>query len=297
MRSIILITIIFLATLNIAVGQGCSDAGLCTVAGLDSGDDSKTDNVTFKMSTLFGLGEQNVFHVTGQVEAIIPTSKSQILQVKIPYNSTFGNLGNVSGLGDLSITFNQNIYSGKNTGINIVAGFKIPSSDANKTLDGYSLPMAYQPSLGTYDIILGLSSTINMWHIAAGYQHSFGNNLNEFLHSDDNPAYFNNYNESFHLKRADDIMLRVERRILIKESSLILGALPIYHLANDQIKDGIEVDNSSGLTFNLVSKFEKQIANNWVFEAVLAAPIIDKEVRPDGLTRSFVGVISFAKSF
>jgi hypothetical protein len=294
MRSIIIIFLVLLIT-QISLSQGCSDAGLCTVTGLDSGSEKNPEDVTFRFSTVFGLGEQNVFHTSVQLEAIIPVIESQSIQVKIPYNSTFGNLGNVSGLGDLTLTINQNLFSGIKTGVNVIAGVKIPSSDANKTLNGYSLPMAYQPSLGTYDIIFGISSTFNKWHLGIGYQHSFGNNLNEFQHSNGNPVNFNNYNESYHLKRADDIMLRLERSILIKEAKILLGALPIYHLGDDKIRNGEEVAKSSGLTLNLVSKLVSKLGKNWFLEALLAAPIIDKEARPDGLTRSFVASVSIYK--
>ncbi len=63
-----------------------------------------------------------------------------------------------------------------------------------------------------------------------GYQHSFGHNLNEFEHTDSNPPNFNNYNESYHLQRADDIMLRVEKEFNVNDFNLIFGVLSIYHL-------------------------------------------------------------------
>lgn len=295
MKRIILTSIFSIGLYLSFLGQGCSDAGLCTVSGLDSGLDKKSSSVTAKLSTIFGLGEQNVFHATTELDLVFRTLKNQVIQIKIPYNMTFGNLGNVSGLGDLSIVVNQNLFSGKNSNIALIGGIKVPSNDANKTLDGYSLPMAYQTSLGTYDIILGLGSVYKNWHFGIGYQHSFGNNLNEFEHRLVNPDYFNNYNESFHLKRADDIMARVEYQFEIKNTKLLVGALPIYHLGEDEVRNGQKVKNSSGLTFNLVAKAQQQIKNNWSIDYVLAAPIIDKEVRPDGLTRSFVAMISFVK--
>ena len=288
---------IFVVALYLSsTGQGCSDAGLCTVAGLDSGSGSEESSITARISTIFGLGEQNVFHLSSEFDMVIPTFNNQLVQIKIPYNFTFGNLGNTSGLGDLSITLNQAIISGKSTSFILIGGVKVPSSDANKSMNGFPLPMAYQSSLGTYDIIVGISSVHKNWHFGLGYQHSFSHNLNEFEHRPDNPAYFNNYNESYQLKRADDLMARVEYRFKLKKTKLMVGALPIYHLGEDEIKGGQKVSNSSGLTLNIVAKLQKQLKNNWNMEFVLAAPAIDKEVRPDGLTRSFVGVVSFKKT-
>ncbi len=292
------ILIILMTVLNctfLSAGQGCSDAGLCTVSGLDSGFDKNKIQTTGKFYTIIGLGEQNVFHITTQLELVVPTFKNQTVQIKLPYNFTFGNLGNVSGLGDVSLTINQRIYSANKSGVNFIAGLKIPSNDANKTKDGFSLPMAYQTSLGTYDIILGISTNYQKWHMSFGYQHSFGHNLNEFEHSDSNPEYFNNYNESYHLQRADDIMLRVEKEFNVNDFNLIFGVLPIYHLWEDKIKDGQNVTGSSGLTFNLNASAIKKLNNNMIINLVLAAPVIDREVRPDGLTRSFVAIVSFTK--
>lgn len=268
---------------------------MCSISGLDSGFDKDRIPITARYSTIFGLGEQKVFHVTAQFDIVIPTFKSQTVQIKMPYNITLGNLGNISGLGDLSISLNQNVFSDKDSRFNIIAGVKIPSNDANKSIDDFPLPMAYQPSLGTYDVIMGISYLHKNWHFGFGYQHSFGHNLNEFQHSDNNPVNFNNYNESYHLQRADDIMLRIERQFVFNNFKLVFGTLPIYHLGNDKIKDGQTVQNSSGLTFNLNAKIEKEIRNNWILDFTLAAPIIYHEVRPDGLTRSFVAVISIAK--
>ena len=293
MRLITIIIIIFLPIF--LIGQGCSDAGLCTVSGLDSGFDENKMQTAGKFYTIIGLGEQNVFHLTTQFEVVIPTFKNQTVQIKLPYNFTFGNLGNVIGLGDVSLTLNQRIFSYNKSGINFIAGLKIPSNDANKTKDGFPLPMAYQTSLGTYDIILGISTSYQKWHMSFGYQHSFGHNLNEFEHSDSNPKYFNNYNESYHLQRTDDIMLRVEKEFDVNDYSLIFGILPIYHLGEDKIKDGQDVAGSSGLTLNLNASAVKKLNNNMIMNMVLAAPVIDREVRPDGLTRSFVVVFSLAK--
>ncbi|MFK5855972.1 MAG: hypothetical protein QM503_07555 [Bacteroidota bacterium] len=292
MRTIITFLVIISFPL-FSVSQGCSDAGLCTISGLDSGFKSTERHTTLNLYTIIGLGEQNVFHLTTQLEVNIPTIKNQLVQIKIPYNFTFGNLGNISGLGDLSLTLNQKLFSLNSIDFVGVAGIKIPSNDANKTKNGYALPMAYQTSLGTYDFIAGISTNYKAWHISFGYQHSFGHNLNEFDHTDSNPQYFNNYNESYHLQRADDIMFRIEKEFNVKNYNLIFGVLPIYHLWNDKINDGQDVPNSLGLTLNLNASAVKKFENNSIMKLILAAPIVDREVRPDGLTRSFVIVFSY----
>lgn len=293
---LLIILIIAISLPFLSKSQGCSDAGLCTISGLDSGYGNGETQTNAKYSTIFGLGEQNVFHVTTQFEINIPTFKNHLVQIKMPYNFTFGNLGNISGLGDLSLSVNQRVYSTDVASINFVAGIKIPANEANIRKGGFPLPMAYQTSLGTYDMILGMSTNLDSWHISFGYQHSFGHNLNEFEHRYDNPANFNNYNESYHLQRADDIMVRVEKIYTVNSYKLLFGVLPIYHLWEDKIMDGQKVDGSSGLTLNLNAAVEKKFKNDIIMNIILAAPIIDREVRPDGLTRSFVVVVSFLKA-
>ena len=274
-----------------ADAQGCSDAGLCSVSSLGNNFWEKQQVTVGTISTIIGLGEQNTFYFTTQVEVTMPTFKNQSVQITMPYHVIIGNLGSLSGIGDLSISLNQKIFSTKNMIFNVVAGGKIPSNDANKTKDGIPLPMAYQTSLGTYDIIFGLSTNYKKWHFSAGYQHPTGNNLNEFVHNENNPKYYNNYNQSYHLQRADDIMMRIEKRFKAKKYNLIFGVLPIYHLWNDKINDGQEIANSSGLTLNLNASASKQLKNNGDIKLIIAAPIIDREVRPDGLTRSFVIIL------
>lgn len=297
MRLTLTIALSFYFIIN-AYSQGCSDAGMCTINGLDAGNHNKGDSKnSIQVSTIFGLGEQNVFHSDIELNAQYQTFKNQYVQIKIPYRMTFGNLGNVTGLGDMIVSVKQSVFNWETGELIIVAGIKIPSNDANKNLNGNPLPMAYQTSLGTYDLILGTGITLKKWYISAGYQHSFGNNLNEFQHLDSNPKYFNNYQESYHLKRADDIMLRIERHWELKKSTITFGALPIYHLSNDVIKENETVQNSNGLTFNLNSRIDIPVIENHNLSFLLAAPIIDKENRPDGLTRSFVAVATLTRRF
>ena len=92
-------------------------------------------------------------------------------------------------------------------------------------------------------------------------------------------------------------MIRVEKEFNLENYNLIFGVLPIYHLWDDKIKNGITVPNSSGLTLNLNASATRKFENNSIMKLIIAAPIIDREVRPDGLTRSFVIVVFFLKVY
>jgi hypothetical protein len=75
----------------------------------------------------------------------------------------------------------------------------------------------------------------------------------------------------------------------------------IYHLGNDTYEDIFgnrqEIKNSEGLTINAnyITNYKINTANS--IEASIAFPIVYREIRPDGLTRSATLGISFKHSF
>jgi hypothetical protein len=77
------------------------------------------------------------------------------------------------------------------------------------------------------------------------------------------------------------------------------GLLAIYHLQNDSRlndaapmsdmgSDRITLTGSQGLTLNLTADLRYKLAEKWAIEATFGTPLITREVRPDGLTRSLV---------
>lgn len=272
--------------------QGCSDAGVCSTGDLHFDFFTKKPKSSLVTNNIFGLGEQNTVNYTLQLEYNYQSGKYSSFQFKIPYNVVIGNLTNISGLGDLVVSYSQNLLHSDSTSFDLTIGGKIPANNADFNYDGKPLPMAYQTSLGTYDVILGLSYSINNWFFATGYQHPFNRNDNAFLYTewpDDEKAA--KYNESNRLKRGDDIMARVNHVFKFEKWSLNAGFLPIYHLQRDEIiKDGVnvKVDRSNGFTYNVnLSAAHKDKKGN-MYRYSLAAPLHAREVRPDGTTRTFV---------
>ena len=80
--------------------------------------------------------------------------------------------------------------------------------------------------------------------------------------------------------------------------SLQPGLLAIYHVANDtRLNDAVRGPNeperitltgSQGLTLNVTMDLRFKLADRWALEASFGAPVIAREVRPDGLTRENV---------
>ncbi len=281
--------------------QGCSDAGVCSTGNLNFGFFDKKPKSSLVANNIFGLGEQNTFNYTLQLEYNYQTGKQSSLQFKVPYSAVFGNLTNISGLGDFTVSYSQNLLHNDSSSLDLTLGGKIPSNNSDFDYQSQPLPMAYQTSLGTYDMILGLSYSFRNWFFATGYQHPFNRNDNAFLHTEwSGNENAQAYNESNRLKRGDDAMVRVNYVFEFKKWSLNAGFLPIYHLQKDEIeKDGenIKVDGSSGFTYNInLSTSHKDKKGN-MFRYSLGVPLHAREVRTDGTTRTFVIAADFTFYF
>ncbi len=232
------------------------------------------------------------------------------VQVKIPYQSAKGSLGSASGLSDISLCITRNIFSSQKFDVNVSVGTKIPSNDSNKTVEEngkeFSLPMYYQNSLGSNDIILGGSLISRDWLLATGVQYDINENRNQFLWSDWNSnthdiGYTRKYAKSYHLKRGTDVMLRVERNFRFSQFNCSVGLLPIYRVTKDEIADPLDplsgkrvkVDNTTGLALTALITAGYSFNVRSGMKLILGRRILNREVNPDGLTREFVSSISY----
>lgn len=290
--------------------QGCSDAGVCTMGAVHvSEEDStnaspaKTSKLNFKLAQSIGLGEQNTLHLQSIAELNWAISPVFYLQVKLPYLINIGNLASTQGIGDLSIS--ATIFKKINSlsSINTIIGFKVPVNNANTAVDAKPLPMPYQTSLGTFDGILGFVYQYKQWNLTTGYQKVLSsNNENSFLAN--SPAWINNadaakYFGSYKFFRGDDAILKAERSININKNwSASPSILAIYRIQNDRVQDpltSIEKDlpSSNGLTLNVIGNSSYQLKNNKALDFTIAFPLVVRDVRADGLTRSLIAGIGF----
>lgn len=281
--------------------QGCSDAGACSIGSMDEPGKEEDDPPRFFISyeQSFGLGEKFTFVSQTTVTLEHRVSKTTSLTIRTPFIFTSGNLGNSSGIGDVLISVIQQVFRNENSQFGVLLGGKIKSNNSNFSFAGNPLPMAYQTSLGTYDIIIGTQYLWKTWDFYLAYQHPFGRNQNEYLkpeaETDESKLYF----ESRHLKRGDDLALRVQKTFQLKnKQSLQPGVMPIYRIQKSVItKDDRDVtlDNSSGLTLNLYLTYTKKLKGNALMYLTGAFPVIDRDYRADGLTRNFVVTLRFTQ--
>lgn len=275
-------------------GQGCSDAGACSINSLNVSEDSTNTEtkVRFSIVQSFGLGEK--FTLISQTTAGIQYQifKSTLLELRVPFIFIYGNLGQTSGVGDLIFSVNQRLFRKNKTQLSLLLTGRLKSNNADFTFSGEPLPMAYQTSLGTYDAIFGLLYAIPKWDFYLAYQHAFGRNKNGYLVMDTTLPDEKKYFESAQLKRGDDMYLRLRRQLNLKnENNIILTLMSLYRLQEDEIiknDQSVLLEGSRGLTLNLGFAWSKKIKSGQTMDLMLSFPVIDRDYRADGLTRNAV---------
>ena len=277
-------------------GQGCSDAGACSIGSMDEiNKEIKLPRFKISYDQNVSLGEKFTFISNTSLIVEHRFTKSTSFVARVPFILTSGNLGNTTGIGDVLVSFIQQIHKGQHSKIGLLLGGKLRTNSSDFKFMNDPLPMAYQTSLGTYDIIGGIQYLYKSWDFYIAYQHPFGRNNNQYLHPEDETDEKKLYYESAFLKRGDDVALRIQKTFLLKnDQSLHPGILPIYRLQKSEImrNDQPEVlSGSNGLTFNLFLTYTKKVRQNSIISLTAAFPVIDKDYRADGLTRNLI--ISF----
>lgn len=275
------------------LGQGCSDAGACSIGSMDETiNDQQPPRFKISYDQNFGLGEKFAFISATSLIVEHRFTKTTSFNIRIPFIFASGNLGNSSGIGDALVSVIQRLYKGGNSQLGILLGGRIKTNNSDFNFQGNPLPMTYQTSLGTYDIIVGMQYMFKTWDFYAAYQHPFGRNNNQYLHPEAETNEKKLYYESAYLKRGDDLVVRIQKTFFLKkDQSFHPGILPIYRLQKSEITRDDQnelLDGSSGLTINLFLTYSKKIKENTLISLTAAFPVIDKDYRADGLTRNFV---------
>lgn len=295
-------------------GQGCSDAGFCTMGAMkpDQPYNKKTPIKLRSMEVSFYRGTTTLTPIiyVATIDASFSIGRKNSFQVKLPYQAVTGRLANTSGIGDISLCFTRSIYSSEQFDVNLSLGSKIRTNQSDKTSDeGFPLPMYYQTSLGTYDFITGISLITKKWLFATGIQHPFNQNNNQFLWgkwagSDEDPAYIEKYSKANQLKRGTDVMLRVERNFRFSRLNFSVGLLPIYRINYDQIVDPTidpknltKAKDARGLALSAIGTVGYNFNVKTGIKLLVGHKLVQRDNNPDGLTRELVTSISYFYRF
>jgi hypothetical protein len=305
-RSLILTILLAAAHLGVKA-QGCSDAGVCTagpIGEVPAVNDSTAAQARHfaRLTFSYAGGEQGTIIAQVTPEVSLGITERLAFQFKVPYVAVSGNLGStggIGGIGDPVVTGSYAFVKQDQRRLECLLGLKWKAGDAGLETDGRPLPMPYQTSLGTADLLLGINYRIKRLSMALAYQHVLAQrNRNGFLHaawggSADSAAALG-YFESAGLERANDAVLRAQYAVPIGRLLLQPGLLAIIHLAEDSRltagdpQQRIAIAGSSGTTLNLTVDARFRLDTHLALEGAFGTPLLVREVRPDGLTRSAV---------
>jgi hypothetical protein len=285
-----------------ANGQGCSDAGFCTIntlkpQGMETPGTHSYNQVKFGLSN--GKADHNISIWSAFLEYSRQINDKLGMDVKLTFLRQHSSLATSAGLSDIFVTAN---HSGiKN--ILLTAGIKVPLTNGDRKKNGLPLPMDFQTSLGTTDLILGIGYTIRKIELALALQQPLSQNKNSFLSTSypmESP--FSGFQSTNKYIRKGDLLLRVSWPVTLGEKWILIpGILPIYHLSDDEFTGAggakNKITGSKGLTFN-ANLFLEYALNKYSFiELSIGAPLIARDVRPDGLTRKYVVALEYKCRF
>ena len=205
------------------------------------------------------------------------------IQLFVPYNIQSGPLGNVSGIGDMILSWNQGLFSNENSSFNASLGIKLATGDDIKD----SLPQVYQSGLGTNDILLGINYAYNEFVVGAGYQISGGRN-----------------NDTYQLEKGDDLLLRASYQFSFDKVSIIPQLLYIQPMSESSILDStsteetyVDVEDSDQPQLNLLVAMEYKFNDNLALIGDFAIPFIKRKTNVDGLKRAITASLGVMFSF
>lgn len=286
---------------NYLFAQGCSDAGFCTVNSFqpNNNDSIKTYQNQIKTGVFFGKADNSISVFGNYVEYNRQIGEKFGVDAKLTTLAQNGNDVSAFGLSDLFLNANYKA----NEKLKFTLGAKIPLSDAGNSKNNIPLPMDYQSSLGTLDLIVGVGYEIKKIQLVAALQQPLTQNENQFLASQ-YPASsaLRGFLSTNKFQRSGDVLMRVSYPLMIHPKiRLTPSILPIYHLNNDRFTNQnnveLEINNSKGLTLNGNVYVDYEIDQRNGLQLNLGVPFLVRKSRPDGLTRSFIANLEYRVKF
>jgi len=272
--------------------QGCSDAGFCTINSFkpDNTDSTVQLNNQFKVGAFFGTADNAIKVYGTYLEYYRQLGKRFGIDAKLTTLVQQGNGITALGLSDIFINSNYAIRER----LKFTLGMKIPLSNANKSENNLPLPMDYQSSLGTFDVVFGIGYEIKKFHFVAAIQQPLTQNDNRFIAANyPIDSELRTFQSTNGYVRSGDVLLRVSYPFkILPKLKLTPSILPIYHLANDRYTDEFnverEIQGSRGLTLNGNVFLDYEMNSKHSLQLNMGMPFLVREARPDGLTRGFI---------
>ncbi len=298
----ILLTTLYCCIVIAGHAQGCSDAGFCTLSSFkpqvaDSSAQSFDNQV--KVGLSYGQADHDITVLAGYLEYDRQFGRGWGMDLKLTGLSQSGNDISVSGPSDIFL----NAHYATPHRARIILGGKIPLTSGNRKENGVALPMDYQSSLGTFDLVVGLACEVKKLQLVLALQQPLTQNDNEFIverHALDSPL--RQFQTTNQFQRRGDLLLRIAYPFALGPRLRITPSLlPIYHLGTDRYTSFLgtehDIEGSDGLTLNATAYIDYTIGRHSAVQINAGFPLVVREVRPDGLTRSLVATLEYRRRF
>jgi hypothetical protein len=300
------LTVVLAAISFNTFSQGCSDAGFCSLGALKNVSIDNQPKHIIDFGFNFGYGEQKTLTYNPYLQYGVTLTDKWFIQGKITSTYAKGFLGDKFNLGDIYGVVTYKPTMDDNNAIHLIGGIKIPLTTANdKNANGLPLPLDYQSSIGTYDVIGGINYVFHK-HLEADLALQLPviqNNKSTFsptLYSVDSRT--EHFAPTTNFERKPDALFRLGYYINLPAAITIKpNLLFIYHLGEDTFEqsNGVRVAliGTKGLTINEGITLTKRFKNNNQLELLTAMPIKGRTVRADGLTRKWVLNVQYSVAF
>jgi hypothetical protein len=264
--------------------------------------DTTSERSSIGASLTIGKGENGTLIIAPQAEGKLRINSKTHIECKVPVNIASGNLGSHTGIGDPVFTISHLFANNHRFTFNTTIGARVCVGSSNAADKGMALPMPYQSSLGTTDLIAGVGSSYGEYFsFSAGYQHP----LWQYNKNSYQPAIVypvtpgdHDYFASKELKRKGDVLLRAEAHYQWRKFSVSAGPLFIYHLGQDTYTTATgsraSLTGSGGVTLNIAASLSYNMKNANL-TLLGGEPLVVRSYRPDGLTRSFVVTFRYTR--
>ncbi len=278
--------------------QGCSDAGACTMGSFQHHQSSELEqrNIRLSFGSSVGSADRSIFTVSNFLTYSHQLGQKLSVEARLTSISQSGNSISEFGLSDFFTSASYKVTDQ----LNLNLGAKFPLSDGNAKKDGLSLPMDYQSSLGTVDLIVGVGINLDNFQVALALQQPLSQNSNEFL-AENYPteSSLSKFQSTKEFERSGDLILRLSYPITLNDALVLTPSLlPVYHLSNDSFTDSkgnkLDIEGSQGLRLNTNVFLDYQLSSTYTMRLNAALPLMVRDERPEGLTRGFVAGLSFS---
>ncbi|MBE0645422.1 MAG: hypothetical protein IH600_15165 [Bacteroidetes bacterium] len=254
----------------------CSDAGACAIGAMHGESDVEVPRHQAAVRYIFGSSgkPEEISYHSILFEGSVEVFSGARVSARLPYMVVDAPPGSISGIGDLTVLWDQRLWQDDGMELRAQGGVKLPTGEDNAK----GLPQLYQTGLGTTDLLLGLSLDAAPWNAAIGYQYSDGRSENSRTR----------------LQRGDDLFARAGYRTVVNDFGLGLEVIAIQRLALSSVinleAEGLDrfisVPGSDQLQVNLLGSASTPLADNLRLALLAAIPLLKRDVNIDGLKRA-----------